>query len=112
LAALHSIARQGRGKVGRAIPFQHNTSLGAWFGEDRATRGVPEHGRPCTAATVTTPERLSTGGRFGIAPERLPPFSVVMTYYPYMHDPDDTLDEAYMRWLDKNGFPGMRSGLD
>ena len=38
-------------------------------------------------------------------------FSVVMTYYPYMHDPDDTLDEAYMRWLDQNGFPAMRELL-
>ena len=34
-----------------------------------------------------------------------------MTYYPYMHDPDDTLDEAYMRWLDQNGFPAMRELL-
>jgi hypothetical protein len=30
-----------------------------------------------------------------------------MTKYPYSHDPDDTLEEAYMRWLDKNGFPAM-----
>lgn len=34
-----------------------------------------------------------------------------MTYYPYTHDPDDTLDEAYMRWLDKNGFPAMQQLL-
>ena len=34
-----------------------------------------------------------------------------MTNYPYSHDPDDTLDEAYMRWLDKNGFPAMRQLL-
>lgn len=31
LAALYSIAPQGWGKVGKAIPFQHNASLGAWF---------------------------------------------------------------------------------
>lgn len=34
-----------------------------------------------------------------------------MTKHPYSHDPDDTLDEAYMRWLDKNGFPDMRQLL-
>ena len=39
------------------------------------------------------------------------PFSVLMTNYPYGHDPDDTLDEAYQRWLDNNGFPAMRQLL-
>ena len=34
-----------------------------------------------------------------------------MTNYPYSHHPDDTLDEAYMRWLDKNGFPAMQELL-
>lgn len=34
-----------------------------------------------------------------------------MTNYPYSHDSDDTLDEAYTRWLDKNGFPAMRQLL-
>ena len=34
-----------------------------------------------------------------------------MTNSPYTHDPDDTLDEAYMRWLHKNGFPAMRQLL-
>jgi hypothetical protein len=34
-----------------------------------------------------------------------------MTNYPYSHDPDDTLDESYQRWLDNNGFPAMRQLL-
>ena len=34
-----------------------------------------------------------------------------MTNHPYSYDPDDTLDEAYMRWLDNNGFPSMRKLL-
>jgi hypothetical protein len=34
-----------------------------------------------------------------------------MTHYPYSHEPDDTLDDAYTRWLDKNGFPAMRQFL-
>jgi len=34
-----------------------------------------------------------------------------MTNYPYSHDPADTLDEAYMRWLSGNGFPTMRQLL-
>ena len=38
-------------------------------------------------------------------------FPLVMTYYPYTHDPDDTLDEAYMRWLHNVGFPAMRQLL-
>jgi hypothetical protein len=35
-----------------------------------------------------------------------------MTYYPYRHYPNDTLDEAYMRWLDNNGFPAMPQLLE
>jgi hypothetical protein len=31
-----------------------------------------------------------------------------MTNYPNTHDPHDTEEEAYTRWLDKNGFPAMR----
>jgi len=31
-----------------------------------------------------------------------------MTNHPYSHHPDDTLDEAYTRWLDMNGFPAMQ----
>ena len=34
-----------------------------------------------------------------------------MTNHPNSHDPDDTVDEAYMRWLDNNGFPAMRQLL-
>jgi hypothetical protein len=35
-----------------------------------------------------------------------------MTNYPYSHDPDDTLDEPYHRWLDNNGFPAMQQLLE
>ena len=34
-----------------------------------------------------------------------------MIVNPYTHNPDDTLDEAYMRWLVSNGFPAMRELL-
>lgn len=34
-----------------------------------------------------------------------------MTKYPSSHDPDDTSDQDYTRWLDKNGFPAMRQLL-
>ena len=34
-----------------------------------------------------------------------------MANHPYSHDPDDTLDQAYMQWLDENGFPAMHQLL-
>ncbi len=51
----------------------------------------------------TAPSVLRRSGRHAL--------SVLMTNYPYKQDPNDTLDEAYMRWLDQNGFPAMQQLL-
>ena len=74
------------------------------LGEDRSadTTGL-QHGKPCTAATGTTPEQLSTGGPCGIATERPPPFAGHVADCPHTHNPYDTEEETYVHWLNKNG---------
>lgn len=61
--------------------------------------------------TSTTAEPLSTGGRFGIALERPPPFSGPMDNHSNTHGPDVAEEDTYMRWLDKGAVPTVRQPL-